>query len=408
MKIEFNKKCVLLLVCSMLVAHGASAQTQPDPRSEAKVHLGALYVTPRLAVKELGIDTNVFNNTQPQRDFTFTLAPQVDVWVPFARRALLTTSITTDLVYYQRYATERSINPGVKLRGDVLLNRVTLFAEPSYLRSRQRLNYEIDARAEREERGLQAGIDARVLSKLSVEIAAQQSTTEFGAGETFNDVSLRETLNRTTKAVLATVRHKATPYTTLALRANVASDRFEFSPLRDSDSVRVMPGVEFNSRALISGTAFVGVRRFQPKSDSLQPFSGLVMGASLSYTLLGSTRFLFTADRDVTYSYERVQPYFVVDGYGVTVSRQLLGRTDITAGVDRQTYSYRDLLLPGAIPADRERVDVTRTWLMTFGYRVGRSVRLGVGGYYRERGSNSARFRDYDGLRFITTVDYGL
>jgi len=88
---------------------------------------------------------------------------------------------------------------------------------------------------------------------------------------------------------------------------------------------------------------------------------------------------LFTADRDVTYSYERLQPYFVVEGYGVTVSRQLLGRTDITAGVERHTYNYRDLLLPGAIAADRERVDITRTWLMTFGYGRNPDRRSGRG-----------------------------
>jgi hypothetical protein len=408
MNIEFRKSTAILLACGVLIANAAGAQTQPDPRSEAKMHVGPIYLTPALAVKEFGVDTNVFNNDRPQRDFTFTLAPHVDVWLPFARRGLLTTSVSTDLVYYQRYASERSIDPELKVRGDLFLNRITLFAEPSYLRSRQRLNYEIDARAEREERGMRAGVNVRLLPKLSVEIEAQQLTTEFGAGETFNEVSLRETLNRATNGISATVRHETTPYTTLALRANVATDRFEFSPLRDSESVRLMPGVEFNPRALISGTAYVGVRRFEPKSDSLQPFSGLVMDASLSYTLLGSTRFLFTANRDVTYSYHPLQPYFVVDGYGMTMSRQLVGRTDITAGVERHTYSYRDLLLPGALPADIERVDVTRTWLMTFGYRVGRAVRVGVGGSYRERGSNSERFRDYDGFRFISTIDYGL
>ena len=45
------------------------------------MHVGPLYLTPGLAVKEFGIDTNVFNNAQAQRDFTFTLAPHVDVWV---------------------------------------------------------------------------------------------------------------------------------------------------------------------------------------------------------------------------------------------------------------------------------------------------------------------------------------
>ncbi len=62
MNFDFKWKCLLLLASSVLLANAAGAQTQPEPRSEAKVHVGPLYLTPRLAVKEVGIDTNVFNN----------------------------------------------------------------------------------------------------------------------------------------------------------------------------------------------------------------------------------------------------------------------------------------------------------------------------------------------------------
>jgi hypothetical protein len=77
MNFEFKRKCVLLLASSVFIANAAGAQTLRDPRSEAKVHVGPLYLTPRLAVEEFGIDTNVFNNTEEKQDFTFTLAPHV-------------------------------------------------------------------------------------------------------------------------------------------------------------------------------------------------------------------------------------------------------------------------------------------------------------------------------------------
>lgn len=407
MKIEFKTKGVLLLACGLLIANAAGAQTQPDPRSEAQVHVGPLYLTPRLAVEEFGIDTNVFNNTEEKQDFTFTLAPHVDVWVPFARRALLTTSVTSDIVYYQTYSSERSVNPEIKVRGDAFLGRVTPFAEGSYLLSRQRPNFEIDVRSRRDERSVKAGVDLRLSPKLSLELSGRHGRVEFDADATYNDINLQETLNRETRTASASIRHAVTPLTTLVLRAERGNDRFQFSPLRDSDTLRIMPGVEFKPVALVSGSGFVGFRRFTPLSSSLESFSGLVANAALSYTLLGSTRFTVMVDRDVTYSYERVQPYYVVDGHGLTVRRQLVGRTDVTGGVHRQKFTYRDLLLPGAISSDLNRVDITHVWSGSVGYRIGLGGRVGFGVVYQERETNSLRFRNYEGLRFATSVDYG-
>jgi hypothetical protein len=407
MNFEFKQKCVLLLASSVLIANSAGAQTQLDPRSEAKVHVGPLYLTPRLAVEEFGIDTNVFNNAEEKQDFTFTLAPHVDVWVPFARRALLTTSVTSDIVYYQTYSSERSVNPEVKVRGEGFLGRVTPFAEASYLLSRQRPNFEIDVRSRRDERSVRAGVDLRLSPKLSLELSGRHGRVEFDADATYNDIYLQETLNRETRIASASVRHVITPFTTLVLRAETGNERFQFSPLRDSDTLLVMPGVEFKPVALISGSGFVGFRRFTPLSSSLESFSGLVASAALSYTFLGSTRFTGIVDRDVTYSYERVQPYYVVDGYGLTVRRQLVGRTDVTAGIQRQKFTYRDLLLPGAVSSDLNRVDVTHVWSGSLGYRIGLSGRVGFGVLYQERDTNSFRFRNYQGLRFATSVDYG-
>jgi hypothetical protein len=161
--------------------------------------------------------------------------------------------------------------------------------------------------------------------------------------------------------------------------------------------------VELKARALISGSAYVGVRRFTPKSDLLQPFSGTVAATALNYVLKGSTRFTFTADRDLTYSYEEVQPYYVATGYGLTIRRQIVGRTDVTVGAQRIRYSYRDLLLPGSVATDLNRGDRTMVYNASFGYRLGQT-RVGVGARYQER--SSTRFRDYQGLRFISTVDY--
>jgi hypothetical protein len=398
---------VIALAC-LLLSVPCLAQTPEEVRSGAQIHLGPFYITPSFAVEEFGVDTNVFHNDDPKRDFTFTFAPAAKVATPFGRRAVLSTTVGTDIVYYQRYASERSLNPDVTVRTEGFLGRIQPFAEASYLRTRQRANYEIDARSLRTEQSFKGGARVRVASKTFVDLSVEHRDVQYGDGASYNDVSLQETLNRETQKQTVETRYELTPLTTLTMRGEAARDRFEFSPLRDADSVAFIPGVEFKARALVSGHARVGFRRFTPESATLAPFSGTVANASLSYTWQGATRFTVTVDRDLTYSYERLQPYYVLNGVGLTIRRQLVGAFDVTASLQRQRHAYRDLVLPGAAPDDLHRADVVRGWSGSLGYRVGNSMRAGFGLTYRERESNSARFRDYEGFRFITTLDYEL
>ncbi|HEY6361912.1 MAG TPA: hypothetical protein VIX63_12445, partial [Vicinamibacterales bacterium] len=116
-----------MAVALLVLSTPARAQPAVDPRAEAQAHLGPIYLTPGLAVKAFGIDSNVFNTADARSDFTVTVAPRAKVWLPFARRALVTTMVATDSVCYATYASERSVDPDLRMRGELFLNRVTLF-----------------------------------------------------------------------------------------------------------------------------------------------------------------------------------------------------------------------------------------------------------------------------------------
>ena len=390
----------------LLTAAAAAAQQPGDPRTGAKAQLGPFYITPSLAVKDFGIDTNVFNNADEKRDFTVTVAPNVTVSVPFARRAALTASVLTDLVYYQTYSSERSVNSDVKVRGEVFVRRLTLFAEPAYVRTRQPLSVELDARARREERGGQAGIHVRVSRTTAVELAARAGRVEFDTDEVFAEIHLRETLNRESRALSASIRQDLTPVTAIVFRAEGGTERFELSPVRDADTLHVAGGVQFNPRALITGAASVGFRTFEPRSPLLEPFRGVVVRTAIEYAIGDSTRFAFAADRDVNYSYEPLQPYFVIQGFNLGAQRRLFGRFDLAVGALRHEYLYRDLATAAAA-ASPGRVDVVQTWSGSIGYRFARTARLGFGAALRSRKSNSALHRNYQGIRFSATTVYG-
>ena len=390
-------------------AQATGADRIDEVRSESSGHVGPMYFTPRINLKELGVDSNVFNAAgEPKSDFTFTVSPGADVYLPVARRALFMVRPATDLVWYATYGSERSIDPQLTGRAEIYVRRVTLFAENAYLNTRQRLNYEVDLRARHVENDTTAGVAVRVTPKFSVEIAGRIDDTKFDADEEFDNVRLQRTLNQKTTGYSLAARHRVTPLTTVVVRYEGIDDEFEYSPARDSKSVRIMPGVEFKPRALIKGSAYVGYRRFTPVAAAILPqFSGLVAQLGLSYTLLGSTTFGVSYSRDLTYSYEEMQPFFVNNWAGASVRRALGRRFDLLASADRHVYEYRNLLTPDAIDVVLlERVDTTWNYAAGIGYRVG-GGRVGVGVSYWQRGSNVRNFRDYDNLRFGTTVTYG-
>lgn len=402
--------CTFAMAIGLPAGAAAQTDTPSEPanvRSEARGHVGPFYLTPGVRLKELGVDSNVFNSAGEQKsDFTFTVTPIVNVSVPMARRALLTTTLASDLVWYAHYATERSVDPQITARGEVYLNRITLFGETAQLNTRQRPNYEIDVRSRRAEDTVSTGVRVALTSKFLVEVAGHRDEIRYDSDAEFDATNLQRTLNRDTRGVQLTARHRLTPLTTLAVRAEVDQDRFIVSPARDSNSYQVLPGVEFAPQALLKGSAYLGYRKFTPVAQGgLQPFSGLVGELGLSYTLLGATTFGMSFRRDLTYSYSEIQPFFVDTSLGASIRRALGSRFDVLGSADRHLYDYRSFLTAGL--DDGLRLDTTWNYAASVGYRVGRGGRIGFGASYIQRDS-TIRWRAYDNLRFGTTFSYGL
>jgi hypothetical protein len=405
---RFSPFLIALAIPATAFAQSFPPREIDQVRSEARMHAGPFYATPRLVLKELGVDSNVFNAAgEQQSDFTFTVAPRLDVWVPVAQRALIRARAATDLVWYAEYATERSIDPQLSVRGEVYLHRITLFAENEYLNSRQRPNHEIDLRSRHVEDTLTAGAQIAVTPSLAVEVAGRRFETRYEADALFDGTSLQRTLNRETRGIQLTARHRLTPLTTLAVRYETLQDRFVHLPTRDSDSYRVMPGVEFQPQALVSGSAYVGYRKFTPREPAVLPdFSGLVARLGLSYTLLGSTVFGVTYARDLAYSYDELRPFFVDSSVGASVRRALGSRFDVLVSADRHEYEYYAALTAG-LSLDAAPVDVTWNYAGSVGYKIGRDGRIAVGVSYWQRDSTRSALRTYDNLRFGSSVSYG-
>ena len=111
----------------------SSATTLFNPRQDAKVHLGVVYLTPGFELTNLGVDTNVFNQAvDPQQDVTATLTPSLKTWLPMARHGLISGTFDAAVVYYQKFKDNRSINPGANVRAEGYLHHLTVLPRTAF------------------------------------------------------------------------------------------------------------------------------------------------------------------------------------------------------------------------------------------------------------------------------------
>lgn len=403
------------MIVMLCATTDVAAQTIAEVRNDARLNVGPFYVTPTIQLKELGWDSNVFNEATENRlsDFMMVLSPAAKVWLPVARRALIGGTGGVDALWYAKYKNQRGLNPFGSLNGDLYLGRLTLSGGYDYLRTRQRVNDEVDLRARRIEGTAKVNIEYRVKPKFSLGLAGDRHTTAFDEQAIFQGQSLKRSLDRISGGGSVIARYTLTPLTTVRMTVSRFGDRFQFAPERDSDSWSAMSGVEFKPRAMIQGSAEVGFRWFLPKEGSPLPvYRGLATNARLGYTMLGSTKLVASWSRGLAYSFDTTTPYFIDQRVGLSVQRAFARRFDILGSTERHGYDYRARV--GAVPPDlidalrQKRSDVTWNSAASVGYEVVRGGRLGAGVNYWVRRSSTKTIPDYERLQYTITFSYGL
>ena len=395
-----------LMALLMFVTARASGQDQPDPASQARVHLGPLAFSPAISLTNAGVDNNVFNapsDASPKSDFTMTVQPKVDLWLHLGR-SLVIGNVTEDLVYYRTYADERSANNFDKVSLLVPLTRIIFKGDVSYLNTNDRPGFEIDTRPHRTELVYDGAVELRMLSKTFIGVRAARQTVDYDATDTFAGANLQNELNRTVTSQALTVRHQLTPLTSLTFDAGKQHDRFEFNPLRDSDSTTFAGGVLFDQFALLKGSATLGYRDFEPLVAGLPDFKGLTVAVDLSYVALGSTKVTVVAARDINYSYDVNQPYYVQTGGMLAVTQQIYGPVDVVGRLGAQRLDYRDRA--GAVVSVKGRTDYVHSYGGGIGYHLGSDIRVGFNVDQVHR-TSALTDRQYDDFRYGTAVTYG-
>ncbi len=258
-----------------------------------------------------------------------------------------------------------------------------------------------------------AGIDLPLTRKTTLGAAFRRTKTDYPETETFNEVRLKFLFNRWTDVYTVSARHALTPLTTIFLDTDYVREKFEFDFVRNSAGFRLLPGVEFKPLALVNGTARVGFRRLNFDSPTVPDYSGVVASVNLGYTLMGVTRFGVQVDRDVQFSYEQREPYYIQTGLTGTITQRLSNTWDLQARAGNQQLAYKTALVIEGAPGQgfgpqfpAGRVDNVVFYGGGAGYRLGPGLRLGVNVDYYTRRSD-IEINQYQGLRIGSSVTYG-
>ena len=384
--------------------------TLPDPEATGRFHLGFIRYTPSLVLTNLGVDTNVFNELEdPKQDFTVAMGPKAEFWTRMGPRGRLYGSTGVDYQYFREYDSQRSFGTANVMRFDVDLGRLMPFAEGTYVNTRVRPGFEIDARARRKNLAGQVGLGIRVQSKTKLLAWVREQRYRFDAGEVeliegeSLAVNLSVALDRDSSYRGGGVQFELTPLTTLLVDAESGEDRFVLSPERDADTYKVMSGFKFKPFALINGSLAVGYRSFSTLDPLVPDYAGFIAAIELSY-ILRATRFSGVFNRDVTYSFETTEPYYLQTDWGLAVTQKITTAWDVVGRAGRYSLDYETVGLPGAT----RRSDTGNRYGGGIGYKLGEYIRLGFDVNYIDRVSEADVLRNYDGVRAGFTVTYGL
>ena len=394
---------LLALSPRAVAAQTPSSHAAPaDPVEAATVRVGPIGLNPAIIVHDVGRDNNVFNEpTNPKSDFTATFTPRLEV-VTHPGPATLSWVTTSDYVYYQTYASERSTNLGNGLKADFELGIFHPFVGLEFSNSRERVNREIDARARHHDQQYSGGLRVDVSQVLFATAAVRHNAYTFDPDAEFRGESLATTLNRTDDSAEAGAGVALTPLTSLAVIVSRERSRFDYSPERNSQTLRVTPTVTFSPLAMLQGTASVGYRRFTTESPEVPAYSGLVASATLTTTVRERHRLDGNFSRDLQYSYEQEVAEYVETGLTAGWAWQIVGPLDSRLYAGRSRLHYRSPTL-----TDGRTDDIAHNYGFSLGWRLRERLRAAVNGDWHGRTSERSVDRTYDNRRIYATLTWG-
>jgi hypothetical protein len=386
------------LVCG---AGPAAAQAVEATRPDAPLQIGPLQLFPTFTLRDIGIDSNIYNSQVQREDFTYTVSPALRSVLPIGE-SRLTTRATLDFRYFRTHKDQQSTSGSFNTTLDIGSGRVRPFGTAGVVRSHERGGFDFDRRAFSMASQIKAGASVALTPVTSITGWVVRETTHFDRRELFDGASLSEQLDRVTRGTATGLRFDLTPFTSITSAIEVEKIRFANAPLRDANSFRFAPIVQFTKGAIIEGQASAGFRDFRPIDPRLAPYRGFVASVTMAFTVMNVTHVEVQASHDVQFSYDDSQPLYLGAGGRVVVSQRVAGPFEaiVIAGRQRLRYQTSD-----GLSFDGRREHVTSAG-GGIGVRANEHLRVTLTVDREQRLSTSALLRNYERRRVFGSISY--
>ena len=392
------------MAVALLCARESAAQESFIVPSTRVFVAGPVSLYPQIAVHDVGTDSNVYlDSTSPRSDMTSTMTPRLYAVVPMGNTRFVGTA-TGDLVYYQTYSDQRSLTTLLEGRYELTSPGFRPFAEIGFASRGDRMGFEIDQRARHTQSTMMAGADIDVTPLTALTAWVGRSATKYDEDEEYLTIMLADQLNHSRETAAAGARFRVTPLTMVLIAAEFERDRFERAPLRDADSFRIAPAVALDSGGVITGNAKGGFRSFTPLNPDVAPYRGFVGNARLHYAVPDVVRLDLEAERDLSYSYDSIQPYYMVSGARLTGAQRVTGPFELIGIVERREVRNQRL---GGQSFDGRR-EVTTSYGGGFAILMNKQMRFSFTYEQTSRVSTEPVGRNYDRTRLLGSFTYGI
>jgi len=392
------------MAVGLLCAHDAAAQESFIVPSTRVFTAGPISLYPQVALRDTGTDSNVYlDSSSPRSDLTYSLTPRLYAVVPIGHTRFVGTG-TGDLVYYRTYEDQRSLTAVLEGRYELTSPGFRPFVEMGFASRGDRVGLEIDTRARHTQSTVMTGADVDVTPMTALTAWVGHSASAYDRDQEYVSFILADQLNHTRDTVAAGARFHVTSLTTVLLAADFERDRFELAPLRNADSFRVGPAIALDTGAALTGNAKGGFRAFKPRYPNVPSYRGFVGTARLHYVLPDIVKLDLEANRDLAYSYDPVQPYYMESGGRLTATQRVLGPLELIGIAERREIRNQRI---GGTAFDGRR-EVTTSLGGGFGIQVQNQMRFTFTYEHTQRTSTEPVGRDYERTRVLGSISYGL
>ncbi len=409
---------VLLAAVGRLFAqdYRTFADEYTDISSRKLIHVGPLRLVPAFHLSNVGYDNNVLyspRETAAVSDYTATLSPEVKGYVLVGKSIMLTAVENPEYLFYAKEKGLRtltnSISPGIRL---LVLRSLAVSADYHFRQHTRRAYSEFGMPIT----DTQKGVDGHVLFETARDsaIGFSGSLDDYRYSDpAAPDLSsyYADTLDRRERALDFEFYYRIFTQSVFFTKAGYEDYTFvhDVSAWRDATSYQGVAGIRFPLTGRAKGMISLGYKRFVPKAEGKQTFSGLVADTDFSLRF-GRLGIALGYVRDNFFSYYETAYYYIEDRFKGGLSFYLLPFLRLEGTVQSGAWNYPDpqtVFFNGtSVVVDRRR-DRNSIASLGLAVRITGTTGLGVSYNLYRRRSNAPGFDiDRNFLGAYITYDF--